>query len=190
MLKITAVPNREKTGLTFPSSYNKLVFKDWLKKYGEFSISPIINESNRKRRFLEGAIVPAYCEWQYGISARDLGKDEQRRFLFKRDFNYEIVKTRGGSPVRTPKSSLGIASELVDKYVEWATENGAPIPNHDLYKKWRDQYRNDPRFPTFFDFLDFLEIECDAMPSSQVFEKIESGAEVEYPEEPYQEPTL
>lgn len=185
MQKITAIPNITKTGFQFPSKYNKATLLDWMKKYKEFHIMPVINESKNVRGYLEGAVVPAYCEWQYGINARENGRSEQRRYLFKRDFNYEVVNDRDGNPVKTPLSSKGIASKLANTYTMWAEQNGAPIPNPALYKLWRDKYAIDLRFPTFFEFLDFLGLECDAMPTSQdlLKLKVEDEPEIEYPKE-------
>ena len=189
-MKITAIPNSTKTGFDFPSEYNAATYRSWLKKYKLFSIEPIIEDSVKSRRYLEGAVMPAYCEWQYAINAREPMKDESRRFLFKRDFNYEVVKNRKGSPVRMPLSSKGFASFLVEQYSQWATENGAPIPNPELYKLWRDKWSMDLRFPSFFEFLDFLGLECDAMPSAQTLEKLGKEKERDYPKETYQEPKL
>lgn len=184
MQKIIATPNKQRTGFSFPSEYSRAKLIEWLKKYKTFEISPVINESREVRGYLEGGIVPAYCEWQYGINARERGKSEQRRFLFKRDFNYEIVNDRDGNPVRSPKSSKGIAASITTTYTQWASENGAPIPNPELYKLWKNKYSLDDRFPTFFEFLDFLELECDAMPSSETLEKLETEeVPVGYPTE-------
>lgn len=184
MQKITAVPNKMRTGFSFPSAYNRSTLIEWLKKYKTFEISPVINESREVRGYLEGGIVPAYCEWQYGINARERGKAEQRRFLFKRDFNYEIVNDREGTPVRSPISSKGLAASISNTYTQWASENGAPIPNPELYKMWKNKYSLDERFPSFFEFLDFLELECDAMPSSATLEKLKTEEKpFEYPEE-------
>lgn len=183
-MKIIAQPNKTKTGFSFKSKYTYQLFLDWLKKFKEFEIRPIRTESRKARGYLEGAIIPAYCHWQYGIDPRDRRRHEQRRFLFKRDFNYEIVNNRQGKPVRSPISSQGKAVDLANKYTEWAEQNGAPIPNPELYKLWRDEYSDDPRFPTFFEFLDFLGIECDAMPSGQTLKKLEeSQPKIEYPDD-------
>ena len=131
---------------------------------------------------MEGAVIRAYCQWQYGIDPREPELSEQRRFLFKRDFNYEIVKNKKGSPVRTPKSSKGEATNILRKYTEYAEQNGAPIPNSSLFKLYRDKWKN-TRFPTFFDFLDFLGIECDAMPSKETLDTLGDFDKVEYPKE-------
>ena len=141
MLKITAVVNKEKTGFHFPSAYNRATLLTWFQKFKTFHIVPADTETVKGRGYLEGAVIRAYCEWQYGIPARDSGKDEQRRFLFKRDFNYEIVKNRKGDPVRAVLSSKGLASIINDKYTKWASENGAPIPNPKLFKEASDFFQ-------------------------------------------------
>ena len=185
MQKITAVPNETKTGFHFPSAYNRATLLEWFKKFKAFEISPVDTESRRSRGYLEGAVVPAYCEWQYGINPKERGLHEQRRFLFKRDFNYEIVENRDGETVRAPVSSKGMAAALANTYTQWAEQNGAPIPNPELYKLWRDKYQIDPRFPTFFEFLEFLGLECDAMPSQTTLAKLKvEEPEIEYPEGP------
>lgn len=171
-MKITAIPNKEKNGFSVPSPYNKKVLKDWLKQYPTFSIQPIVKEPPNKRRYLEGAIIPAYAHWQYGIDPRDPGLAEQRRYLFKRDFNFEVIKDRYGNPVRTVLSTKGKTKEIIETYVSWAMENGAPVPNPELFKTYRDMWASDLRFPTFHDWLEHLTIECDAMLSSETIDRL------------------
>lgn len=183
MQKITAIPNKTKNGFMIPSETNRNTFLDWLKKYKAFHISPVIEESVKSRGFMEGAIIPAYCEWQYGIDPREVGRSEQRRFLFKRDFCNEVVNDRNGNPVKSPVSSKGKASYLGVVYNKYAEENGAPVPNPELYKLWKNKYAIDDRFPTFFDFLDFLGLTCDSMPSKFDIDKLGKDKEIEYPQE-------
>lgn len=181
-MKITLTPNHDKTAFSVPSEYNKSVLKDWLKKYKAFNLIPKDEERINRRRYLEGAVIPAYCEWQYGINARDLRRDEARRLLFKSDFNYEIVTDRNGNPKRSPLSSKGLAKEILDKFTRYAEENGCPIPNPELFKLWRDKWSKDDRFPTFHEFLDFLGLQVDAMPSEQALAKLGEEKKVDYPE--------
>lgn len=183
-MQITALTNKDRTGFFIPSEYNKQTLKQWLKEYDAFEITPKEKESKSGRGYLEGAVVQAYCHWQYDIDPRAKGMSEARRFLFKRDFNYEIQKNRKGDPVRTPVSSKGKVKEITDIYTQWAEQNGAPIPNPALYKLWRDKWSMDARFPEFHDFLVFLNLECDAMPSSQTLEKLREQTDpVDYPKE-------
>src|SRR5262249_26014207 len=158
-------PNKDRTAFHIPTDYARRQLLDWLKRFNQFSVSPVTRESTKGRRFLEGAVIVEYCWWQYGIDPREPNRDEERRFLFKRDFHYSIVKDRTGAPTRVPKSSLGQATAILRHYDRWAEENGGPRPNPDLYKLYRDEWKGDPRFGCFHDFLDFLGLECDAMPS-------------------------
>ncbi len=184
MRKIIAIPNKNKDGFFIPSEINRNTFLDWLKKYKTFHIFPADQESIKSRGYLEGAVIPAYCEWQYGINPKKIGLSEQRRFLFKRDFNSEIINDRNGNPIKAPISSKGKASYLVNVYTQYCYENGAPLPNPELYKLWRDRYAIDYRFPTFFDFLDFLDLQCDSMPSDQTLNKLKCDeVKIKYPKE-------
>lgn len=183
-------PNKERNGFSVPSEHNKSLLSDWLKKYSAFNLEPRINETIESRGFLEGAVVPAYCEWQYGVSAKDLGKSEQRRFLFKSDFNYEILKDRDGNPKKSPVSSKGLAQKVLQTFTRYAEENGCPIPNPDLYKLWKQKWSMDNRFPTYFDFLDFLDLQVDAMPSDQTLNKLGVKGEVDYPENNLESPVF
>lgn len=167
-------PNEAKTGLVTNNEYTKALLSEWLKKYKNFKLTPVIKDSKNGRRYLEGAIIPAYCHWQYDIDPRQKGMGEARRALFKRDFHYDVVKNRKGLPARIPRSTLGEVKRVTEKYTEWAEQNGAPIPNPDLFKIYRDQYSMDARWDCFHDWLAELGIESDAMPSAEVFKQLET----------------
>jgi hypothetical protein len=139
------------------------------------------DESRASRGYMEGAVIPAYCEWQYNIPTRSKGYDEARRYLFKRDFNYEVVENRQGSPSRIPVSTRGKAKLVLDVFTRYAEENGCPIPNVELYKTYKEKYSMDNRFPTFHDFLDFLGLQVDSMPSKQSLEDVLNPDPIDYP---------
>ena len=46
--------------------------------------------------------------------------------------NYEIVKDKKGNPHRAPLSTKGRTREILDRYGEWAEQNGADIINSSL----------------------------------------------------------
>ena len=171
-MEIYFQPNKDKTGITIVNDYQKSRFMEWLKKYQNFKVEPIIEDAPNKRRYLEGAVIPAYAHWQYSIDPRELGASDKRRYLFMRDFNAEVVKNRQGDPERVPQSSKGLVRDLLDTYTRYAEENGAPIPNPELYKKWRDEYGMDIRFKDFYSWLEFLGIKEDSMPSAETFNKL------------------
>lgn len=168
-MEIIAIPNEQKTAFAIPNEYQKARLLEWLKKYGSFKITPITEDSHKSRRYLHGAVEPSWAKWQYGIDPRQPGMGDVRHFLFMRDFNATIISNRDGDPERVPQSSRGMVREVLDTWSRYCEENGAPIPNPDLYKKWRDEWSMDLRFPTFHDWLEFLNIEEDAMPSAETF---------------------
>jgi hypothetical protein len=140
-------------------------------------------ETRASRGYLEGAVIPAYCNWQYNIDPRAKGKDEARRYLFKKDFNYEIVERRDGQPQRIPVSTKGIVKQVLDRFTRYAEENGCPIPNPELYKEYKNKWNMDNRFPTYHDFLEFLGLEVDAMPSKSIEDILEPDP-IDYPVSP------
>jgi hypothetical protein len=175
--------NETRTAFKANSDYTKAQLTEWLKKYHSFEVKPVMSDTKKGRRYLEGAVIPAYCKWQYDIDPRQRGCDEARRTLFKRDFNYEVVANRAGEPVRIPLSSQGKVKELTDKYTAWAMENGAPVPNPDLYKLYRDKWSQDPRFDCYHDWLAFLGLEEDAMPSAETLAVLEEPkVDYQYPD--------
>ena len=172
MRSIYPQPNDERTGFKTYSDYTKAQLAEWLKKYKRFEIMPVVSDSDKGRRYLEGAIVTEYCAWQYGINPREKGMGDVRRTLFKRDFHYSIIRNRDGKPARIPLSTLCKVNQITEKYTTWATENGAPVPNPELFKLYRDKYSMDYRWDCFHDWLAFLELEIDAMPRAEVLEML------------------
>ena len=37
-------------------------------------------ESRASRGYLQGAVIPSYCQWQYNINPKDKGKDDARNY--------------------------------------------------------------------------------------------------------------
>ena len=162
-------------GLDFGSPNNRARFLEYIRKNpkAKFKIIPQRYESRKMRRYLEGAVVPAYCQWQYEIDPTDTSLRDEARYMFMRDFHYRIINNRKGNPQRVPISSKSEAGPILEKYTNFASENGAPIPNPELFKIWRDKYSMDKRFNTFHDFLEFLNLQCDAMPSRETLKKLD-----------------
>jgi len=142
-----------------------------------FELRPRVRASRKQQGYLEGAVIWVYAKWQYGLDPRNPENHEKARFLFKRDFLFEIIKDKKGNPARVPMSLRNRQTEALDKYVSWAQENGAPVPNEELYKLWRDTYSMEPRWEHYWDFLDQLGLEHDAHPSSETIkEKLKLSA--------------
>lgn len=172
MKPIKVTTNEKRNGFHIESDFTRARLHEWMKEYKWFEITPIVAESKNKRRYLEGAVIPEYCKFQYGIDPRDKSKREACRLLFKQDFHNEILMDRNGNPAKVPKSSLGKASYLLNVFTTFAEQNGCKIPNNELYKLWRDEWSMDIRFEDFYDFLFFLKLDCDAMPSNETLSKL------------------
>lgn len=159
--------------LTIPSDYNKLLIKDLVlnQKVSLFEIRPRVRASKNQRGYLEGAVIWVYANWQYGLDPRKPENHEKARYLFKQDFNYEVVKDKHGNPRRIPMSLKGKQVDALDTYVSWAQENGAPVPNEQLYKMWRDKYSMEPKWGHYWDFLEHLGLEHDAHPSAETIKE-------------------
>lgn len=160
-------------GLVIPSEYNRLRVKEMVKKGTTlFELVPRVRGSKQQQKYLEAAVIPCYAKWQYNLDPQKPESAQIARNLFKQDFHYAVLKDRDGNPKKTLKSLAGCHKEVLDKYTEWAQENGAPIPNENLYKRWRDEYSMDARWRNYHDWLDYLGIEDDAMPSEETFTKL------------------
>lgn len=164
-----AEPYNDSFKLTIPSEYNRMVVKDMVRnqKVRFFELTPRVRGSKNQRGYLEGAVIPVYCSWQYGFDPRDSTKAVNIRDLFKADFHYTIIKRRDGTPEKVLQSFKNCQADVLDKYTIWADNNGAPVPNEVIYKLWRDTYSMDTRWAHYWDWLDFLGLEHDSMPSAE-----------------------
>lgn|SRR3990167_227133 len=170
MRKITAELNEAGTGITITSEYNRAVLKDWCKEYKYFDITPKAKKSRKRQAFLEAAVIPCWGKHQYGLDPRKPKDVEIARILFKQDFHYDIIKDRDGNPRKIMKSLAGHHEAVLEAYTEYAEQNGAPIPNVELYKKYIDEYSFEFKWSNYWDWLDALGLECDAMPSREAFD--------------------
>ena len=155
-------------GLTIPSEYNRARVKEMVKGGTKlFELTPRIRSSKKQVGYLEGAVIPAYGKWQYNLDPTIPKHTKVARNLFKQDFWFTVLKDRDGKPKKTTKSLQGFHRQALDAYMELAAENGMPIPNENLYKTWRDQYSMNPKWLNYYDWLDYLGLEVDAMPSAE-----------------------
>ena len=161
-------------GLTIPSEYNRAKVKQMVKDGTTlFELTPRIRASKKQTGYLEGAVIFAWAKYQYNLDPRNPDNHEKARNLFKQDFWFEVIKDRDEKPKKTLKSLAGSHAEALNAYTEIATENGYPIPNEKLYLKWRDEWSMIPKWSCYYDWLDFLGLEEDSMPSDQTFKKLE-----------------
>lgn len=160
-------------GLTIPSEYNRIRIKQMVQDgITLFELTPRVRGSRQQQKYLEGAVIPAWAKWQYNLDPRKPENVQKARDLFKYHFWYMVIKDKDGTPHRLPKSLKNGHKQALDEYTSWAQENGAPIPNESLYKKWRDEYSMDIRWSNYYDWLHFLGLEEDSMPSNETFNKL------------------
>ncbi len=172
MKAIYAKPNKERTGLYFESDYNRKVLRDWLKHYEWIKLEPKPLRTKKRQQFLEAAVIPCWAQFNYGLDPTDPANRDKARQLFKLDFHYEIIKGKDGDPKRIEKSLSGQHADVLEIYTKYAEENGAPIPNPELYKIYRDQYASEWRWENYYDWLKFLGLEVDSMPTMETFKKL------------------
>jgi len=155
--------------LVIPSEYNRILMRKLVKEDGIelFELRPRVRGSRKQRGYLEGAVIWVWAKWQYGLDPRNPETHEQARYLFKQHFLFDVVQDRKGNPRRVPQSLSGKHAEALETYTNWAQENGAPIPNEQLYKLWRDQYSMEPKWEHYWDWLEYLGLEHDAHPSKE-----------------------
>ena len=80
-------------GLHIPSEFNRLRVKQMVKDGTKlFELTPRIRASRKQQGYLEGAVIPAYGKWQYGLDPRKPESAKTARNLFKQDFWYMVVK--------------------------------------------------------------------------------------------------
>lgn len=162
-----------KQGLKIESEYNRIRVRQMVKDGTTlFELTPRIRASRKQQGYVEGALVGAWAKYQYGIDPRDPSQRDTARLLFKQDWNNTVIKDKDGKPRRVALSLKGKHKEVLDKYMELAPENGYPIPNSELYLKWRDEFSMMPEWADYWDWLNFLGIEEDAMPSEETFTKL------------------
>lgn len=137
-----------------------------------FALTPKARGSRKQQRFLEAAVIPAWGKFQYDLDPRDPNNAELARTLFKQDWNYTIVTDKEGKPRRVAQSLRNKHREVLDRYMDSAPENGFPMPNNELYLKWRDEWSMEPRWGNYYDWLDFLRLDVDSMPSANTFERL------------------
>lgn len=160
-------------GLRIESDYNKALIKQLVKEGTTlFELRPRKMATRKQVGYLEGAVIFSWAKYQYDLDPRNPENHELARNLFKQDFWHDIIKDRNGQPKKVIKSLKGQHSVALDKYLEIAPENGYPIPNPDLYKKWRDEYSMELKWDNYYDWLDYLGLEDDAMPSAEAFNKL------------------
>lgn len=154
--------------LDFRSGYNEMRFRDFQKKNPGvlFELKPKQKISHEARGYFEGALVPAYCEYQEGLNPLNKDDLDAVREMFKAEFNGRWIVDLKGKPRRFGRSTNTLSRAdfrevFIQKIVDYFMENQIPVPNPDLYKDWRDKYSHKEPELTFWQWLRKHKIKCD-----------------------------
>lgn len=124
-------------------NYVKLDLKRFMKDNPNmpFELKPLLPESNKQRKFFEGAICPLLAFYQEGLDHRNSKDVEKVRNWLKIEFNGEIVQIGG----KVHKIALSTKNRLNQGFLErvegYIYDNYAPpveALNPEKYKHWRD----------------------------------------------------
>jgi hypothetical protein len=129
---------------------NRALFHQWTKANpgALCKITPVLPESNKQRRFLEGAVIPLVTFYQDGLNHRDAGDCAKVREWLKLEFNAESVNV-AGEVHKIPKSTRGreALNKFLEAVVEWLQDNYAPRTealDPASFKLWRDTVMDGP----------------------------------------------
>lgn len=136
---------------------NRIYFKGYLKAHPGvlLKITPVLPESNKQRRFLEGAVIPLVTYYQEGMDHRNSDDRSSVREWLKLEFNGQTVFV-GGEAHKIAKSTRGrdALNRFVEDVVGWLQDNYAP-PTQALepasFKEWRDTVMDGPH-----NYIDYL----------------------------------
>ena len=126
------------------SPYGRAAFKDFLTKNPgiRLKITAELPESDKLRRYFEGALIPLIAFYQEGMDHRSSDDREKVREWLKEEFNGELV-TIAGTVHRVGKTTKGrdALNGFVERVMDWLTDNYNPPkeaidPKH--FKTWRD----------------------------------------------------
>ena len=123
---------------------NSAMFDDFVKKNPTipWRLAPVLPESDKQRRFLEGAVIPLVAFYQEGFDHHSHEDCRKVREWLKEEFNGELVEL-GGKIHRIAKTTKGRdqLQPFLERVIIWVMEQYAPPEealNPDAYKVWRD----------------------------------------------------
>ena len=108
-------------GMDF-SDRDRVYFNQYLKANPGvvLKITPVFPESNKQRRFLEGAVIPLVTFYQQGMDYRNSDDNRKVREWLKQEFNGELVwvkePKKGTKAVKIGKSTKG--RDALQKFLE------------------------------------------------------------------------
>ena len=131
------------------SAYQRTDFHNWMSQNeGKYiTVTPHEKISKEKRGYFEGAIVPAYCDWNESLDPKNPEHRDLVREMLKTEFNGVMVKGVWNEPHKIPRSTARLSNDEFGNFLNRITahfeENQIPIPSADLYKRWVDMFQDE-----------------------------------------------
>jgi hypothetical protein len=143
-------------GFDLGSEYNRQRLRKFLIDNAgkRMKIEPVHIESEKQRKFFEGAVVPMVAFFQEGMDHRNSKDLYNVREWLKQEFNAEQVVVN--KKVKTiAGSTSGKLHIFMEKVIDWMNEQGYPthLLNPNDYKHWKDTIY---AFGGADNFLDYL----------------------------------
>ena len=108
---------------------NRAIFKRYLSENPGrlLKITPVLPESGKQRRFLEGAVIPLVTYYQEGMSHTSHEDCDKVREWLKLEFNGDFIEMHG-KVHRIGKSTKGrdALQPFLERVVDWLIENYQP----------------------------------------------------------------
>ena len=143
--------------MEFPSDYARNRYKVYLIRNPgmRFKVSPLTPESDKQRKFFEGAVVPLFAYYQENLNWKNPDDLIKVREWLKLEFNGELLNILG----RINKVAMSTKGKLNDGFLErvidYMAENGydTSLLDPEAYKHWRDQIYSWGKADTYIDYL-------------------------------------
>ena len=146
-------------GLNF-GERNGVIFKRYLADNPGIvlRITPVLPESGKQRRYLEGAIIPLVTYYQEGMDHHSSDDRAKVREWLKTEFNCELINI-GGKVHAVPQSTKGreALNRFLEQVVDWLVENYQPPAealDPERYKVWDQTIRSFESGPD--NYIDYL----------------------------------
>lgn len=135
------------------------IFKRYLAEHAGMvlKIIPMLPESGKQRRFLEGAVIPLVTYYQEGMDHHSADDRQKVREWLKAEFHSELVSV-GGTVHAVAQSTRGreALGRFLERVVDWLVENYSPPPealDPRRYKVWDQTIRPDGGPENYIDYL-------------------------------------
>lgn len=145
--------------LSLGSEYNAKRFRQYLKdNIGmRFEINTLIPESNKQRRFFEGAVIPLLAYYQEGMDHHNSEDRRRVREWILMEFNGEWVVV-AGKKIRVKKTSKGqLRDGLLERIIDWMMDNyGGDVARAlepGRYNNWHDVIYGAGGIDNYIDYL-------------------------------------